>query len=134
MANMTWSELCLAITDTIDCICDNPGAWIDKNETGVRKFAESPGPTAFLAALQECRLRGGKLDHFITDFGTWKVRAENAAPLQRQESDAEYYARQGLTGSMAKPLQKLELTPDEEAENLRLLAELKRKCPPVVPS
>jgi hypothetical protein len=112
-AQMTWEDLVGHITEIISKAAHLPQAWIRRNEVGIRKYARYPGPTIFFAALQQCIDDGGKLYYFIPDFNMWKVKSRAAKPL-RKESDKEYFARHGQIATMAKPLEKIELTPDEE--------------------
>jgi hypothetical protein len=121
------------IDETIEMLVDNPRLWITKNEAGIKELALKNGAKAFFAALAEC-VRRGKLDFFINDFSIWLARAENAAPLQRGETEAEYFSRQGNEGSMAKgktiaeQKREIEAMPEaEKAEVERQLALLKKK-------
>jgi hypothetical protein len=134
---MNASEFRQNCLDIIDPFYPDASAWLDRNWAAVVDAVKKHSGRGILAALTACVNRTperGKLDFFFQDIARYLPRDDIGSGLVEGESTSAYFARMGLAGSMARPLPKLELTPAEEDENLRLLAELKRKCPPQVPS
>ncbi len=125
---MKWPELSERIEKMIKLVHAHPRKWLQENKNGIMALVRGHGRTKYvLEALKKCVDDGGRLDKFIVDYGMWHIRAENAKPMPSEESPKAYFARQGLAGSMARPLEPVTLTPEEEAECERLLAELKTK-------
>lgn len=124
---MTQTEFRKRCLDTISPFYPDAEEWLDKNWERVIDAVKLHSGRSLLKSFENCVNMKGKLDFFFKDLARYMPREGVGAGLPTGETDAEYFARMGLSGSMARPLEKPVLTQEEDAECRRKFAELRER-------